>query len=128
MRTQYRVYAILIALLISGGVTLYAIYSDEMNVKSSHREWAEIIKIEQKKHNLPKVNMKGTYTFYLVTVRLADGSTPTIRVINASNMKKHECLPVLVSLFFSGDRMTSVNNEKLLFSEIKNAPCGEQQT
>ncbi len=121
-----RFYILFFAISVSVSFVIYVKYSDEMNVKSTHNEWAEIIKIDQKERNYPRVGMDGTYTYWLVTVRLADGSTPIIRVMNSFNLKKHDCLPVIVNLFYSNDIIASIDSEKILFSELKKAPCGEQ--
>ena len=120
-----RLYILIFALSVTALLMTYVRYSDEMNVKSTRNEWAEITNIEQKERNLPKLGMKGTYSFYLVTVKLEDGSTSIVRIENKSNIQPHGCLPVKVSLFYSGDKMILVDNEKLLFSEIKRTPCSE---
>jgi len=121
-----QLYALSIAFLVSATLAVYVKYSDEMNIKSTHSEWAEITKIEQKERNFPRVGMDGTYAYWLITVRLADGSTPIIRVMNNSNLKTHSCLPVIVSLFYSNDTIASIDRKKLLSFGLKQTPCGEQ--
>ncbi len=113
------------ALSLTALLVVYVRYSGEMNVKSTRNEWAEITNIEKKERNLPKLGMSGTYLFYMVTVKLKDGSTSIVRIENKSNIQLHGCLPVKVSLFYSGDKMILVDNQKLLFSEIKRPPCSQ---
>ncbi len=120
-----RLYIFIFALSVSLLLMTYLWYSDEMNIKSTTNEWAEIISIEKKERNLPKLGMKGTYTFYMVTVKLGDGSTSIVRIERKSNIQPHGCLPIKVSLFYSGDKMVLIDNEKFLYSEIKRAPCSE---
>lgn len=123
-----RLYILIFAIFVTAGLALYVHYSDEINVKSTHSEWAEITRIEQIERNQPKLSIDGTYTFWLLTVKMSDGKNSTIRVNKNLNFKLHTCVPVTVSMFYSNDTITHIDMMRIDSSGVKKTPCYTQET
>lgn len=116
-----------IALLISGILFyLYKDYSEIMELKTTYKEWAEIIKVEEKEMHIPKVG--GTYLNWLVTVSLNNGRTVKVHVIYSPVPKKHSCLPVAVGIFATGGIMAILDVEQWRYSSPRVAPCEQKET
>lgn len=104
-----RLSIIIISLSISLGVYWYASSADTMNVKSSHKEWAKIITVEERVFSTTTRYGDSSHQYALVTVRLNDGSSVKMHVRSRPSPNVGSCVPLFVKRFFSGEVVASLN-------------------
>ncbi|BCG62875.1 MAG: hypothetical protein methR_P0540 [Methyloprofundus sp.] len=115
-----------IALLISASLFyLYKDYSEKMELKSAYKEWAPIIKVEEREMQIPKVG--GTYMNWLVTVSLNNGRSVNVQVTTTPIPKIGDCLPVTVGIFATGGIMAILNLDQWRYDSPRVRACTQKE-
>ena len=94
-----------------------------MELKSAYKEWAEIIKIEEKEVRIPKVG--GTYLNWMATVSLSNGRSVNVYIASSPTPKIGDCLPITVGVFATGGILATLNADQWHYdySSPRVAPC-----
>ena len=112
---MFRIFIVIFILSIS--FYLYKDYSEIMELKTTHQEWAEIIKVEER-----DTGSRGGMN-WLVTVNLSNARSVNVSVIDSPVPKVGDCMFVTFGIFATGGILAVMHVDKWRYEPPRSAPC-----